>query len=79
MIAPANPLPPSRLDQSQYTPMIQLLVPNIPYTVSTSRTVDFNLSGIGSEALGGVFRGDTALEGETASRDVILSQTELLK
>lgn len=79
-MAPANPFPPSRLVQSQYAfTDIRLVILDIPDTVSTSRTVDFNLSSVRSEALGGVFRGDTALEGETASGDVILSQAELLE
>lgn len=51
----------------------------IPDAVSTSGTVDLNLSSVRSKALGGVFCGDTALEGKAASRDVVLSQAKLLK
>lgn len=58
---------------------LRLIAVNVPDTVSTSGTVYLNLSSVRREALSGIFGGDTALEGKTASRDVILSQTELLK
>jgi hypothetical protein len=48
-------------------------------TVTTSRTVDLDLTGIGGEALGGILGSDTTLDGETASGDAVLSQTQLLK
>ena len=46
-------------------------------TVATSRTVDFNLTGVGLEGLGGVFGSDTALDSETAGRDAVLGQAKL--
>jgi hypothetical protein len=48
-------------------------------TVTACGTVDLNLTSVGSERLGGVFCGNTALECETACGDVVLSQTKLLK
>jgi hypothetical protein len=50
-----------------------------PYTITTSRAVDLNLSSIRCEALSRVFGGDTALEGKAACGDVVLSQAELLE
>ena len=46
-------------------------------TVTTSTTVDLNLSGIGLEALSSIFGGDTTLDSETTLGDSILGQTEL--
>ena len=48
-------------------------------SVTTRRAVDLDLSGIRREALGGVFCGNSALEGEAAGRDVVLRETELLE
>jgi hypothetical protein len=48
-------------------------------TVTTSRSVNLNLSGIWCEALCWIFCSDTALEGKAACGDVVLGQTELLK
>jgi hypothetical protein len=48
-------------------------------TVTASGTVDLNLASVGSERLGRVLCGDTALEGETTCGDVVLSQTKLLE
>src|SRR5690242_1362678 len=81
MIAPAKPLPPSRLLRSlAFAPQIvDYKVFNLPNTVTASGTVDLDLASVRSELLRGVFCGDTALEGETASGDVVLGQTELLK
>lgn len=81
MIAPAKPLPPSRLLRSlAFAPQTaDYKVFNLPNTVTASGTVDLDLASVRSELLGGVFCGDTALEGETASGDVVLGQTELLK
>lgn len=44
------------------------------HAVSTSRAVDFDFTGIGGESLGRVFRGDTALDGESARGDALLGQ-----
>jgi hypothetical protein len=48
-------------------------------SVTTSGTVDLDLSGIGTEVLGGVLSGDTALNGVTTGRDTVLGQSKLLK
>lgn len=48
-------------------------------TVATSRAVYLELTSIGREALGGVFGGDTALDGETTDGDTVLGQAELLE
>lgn len=48
-------------------------------TVTTSGAVDFDFSSIRLEILGGVFSGDTALDGETAGRDAVLCETELFE
>lgn len=48
-------------------------------TVTTSRSVDFNFSGIWSEVLRGIFGGDTALDGKTTSGDSVLGKAELRK
>lgn len=46
-------------------------------TIATSAAVDLDLSGIGLEVLGGIFGGDTALDGEAALGDGILRETKL--
>ena len=38
-----------------------------------------HLSGVRSEAIGGVFCGDTALEGKATSGDVVLGEAKLLE
>ena len=48
-------------------------------TVATSGTVDLDLTSVGSKRLRGVLSGNAALERETASRNVVLGQTELLE
>lgn len=48
-------------------------------TVTTSRSINLNLSSIWCKALRWVFCGNTALEGKTSRGDVILSQTKLLE
>lgn len=48
-------------------------------SVATSRAVDLDLSSIGCKALGGVFCGDSALEGKASCGDVVLSQAKLFK
>jgi hypothetical protein len=48
-------------------------------SITTSRAVHLNLSGIGCEALSGVFCGDSALEGEASCGNVVLGQAKLLK
>lgn len=58
---------------------LRLIAIDVPDTISTSGTVYLDLSGVRREALSRIFGGDTALEGKTTSRDVILSQTKLLK
>jgi len=49
------------------------------HTVTSRRSVDFNLTGIWSEALGGVLGGDTALDGETPGGDSVLGEAKLLQ
>ena len=49
------------------------------HAVTASAAVDLNLSGVGLEALSGIFSGDTALDGESALGDVVLGETELGK
>ena len=46
-------------------------------TVTTSTTVNLDLSGIGLEALSSIFGGDTTLDSETTLGDSILGQTKL--
>lgn len=60
-------------------PQTALEAVNLPNTVTASGTVDFNLASVWGELLGGVFCRDTALEGETACGNVVLSQAKLLK
>jgi hypothetical protein len=48
-------------------------------TVTTCRAVHLDLSGVRSEALGGIFGSDTALNGETAGGNAVLRQSELGK
>lgn len=48
-------------------------------TVTTSGTVDLDLTGVRGEALGRILGGDTALDGETTSRDALLRQAQLLE
>ena len=48
-------------------------------TVTAGTAVHFDLSGIGLEALSGILSGDTALNGESALGDGILSETKLRK
>jgi len=49
------------------------------YTVTTGRSVHLDLARVRLETLRGVFGGDTTLDGETTSVDVLLGQTELSK
>lgn len=46
-------------------------------TVTTGRSVDLNLSGIWSEALGRIFGSDTALNGKATSGNSVLGKTKL--
>lgn len=46
-------------------------------TVTTGRTVDFNLSCVWLETLGRVLGGDTALDGETTRGDTVLGKAKL--
>jgi len=46
-------------------------------TVSTSRSVNLNLSSIWLEVLGRIFGCDTALNSETTSGDLVLGETKL--
>ena len=48
-------------------------------SVTASRSVDLNLSGVGLEVLAGVLGGDTALDGISTGGDAVLGKTELLK
>jgi hypothetical protein len=48
-------------------------------SVTTSRAVDLNLAGIWCKALGGIFCGNTALEGKATCGDVVLGQTKLFE
>jgi len=48
-------------------------------SVTTGRAVHLDLSGIGREALSGVFCGDSALEGKASCGDVVLGQAKLLE
>jgi len=50
-----------------------------PDTVTTSRTVYLNLSGIWLEALRGVFGRDTALNSETTNGNTVLCKAKLFK
>jgi len=51
----------------------------VTYPVTPCRAVDLDLASIWGEVGCWVFRGDTALEGETSSRDMVLGQTELFE
>lgn len=46
-------------------------------TVATGRSVDFDLARVGLEAGGGVFGGDSALNGKSSSVNVVLGEAEL--
>lgn len=48
-------------------------------TVTTGRSVDFDLSGIGLEVLGGILRGNTALDSKSTGGDAVLGEAELLQ
>jgi hypothetical protein len=48
-------------------------------TITTRRSVDFDLSGVGGEALGRILSCDTALDSKTTGRDAILSKTKLVQ
>ena len=48
-------------------------------TISTCRPVNFNLTGIRLEVMGGIFSGDTTLNSESSLGDRFLGQTELRK
>jgi hypothetical protein len=48
-------------------------------SIATSGAVDLNLSGVRCKALRWILCRDAALEGEAASRDVILGETELFE
>jgi hypothetical protein len=48
-------------------------------TISTSRSVNFDLTSIGLESLSGVFSRDSTLDGETSSVDMLLGKTELFE
>jgi hypothetical protein len=51
----------------------------VPDSIATSRAVHLDLSCVRREVLGRVLGGDAALESEAASRDVVLSETELFQ
>lgn len=48
-------------------------------TVTTSRTVDLDLTSIRLETFGWIFGGDTTLDGVTTGRDAVLCEAELLE
>lgn len=48
-------------------------------TIAASRSVDFDLSGVWLEALGGVLGGDAALEGEATDGDAVLGEAKLFE
>lgn len=48
-------------------------------TIAACGTVYFDLTSVWRETVGGIFGGDTALEGKAASGDVVLGQAKLLE
>lgn len=48
-------------------------------TISTRTAIYFDLASVWAKAIGGVFGGDTALNSETACRDAVLGEAELLE